>query len=463
MKPTAEIREALRNNPNISVHQNGKQRTKKAGWVEENTAILIVHGIGDQNPLETIDQFGRTLAETFKKKQTDGASIRITHRLAKKHESSGEYWFDNFIRLQQVTTAGADGPYLDIYEYYWANKTEDEADLTDIQKWVSGVTAGAKTYYKENEKLGVEYKDKSMFFKDGKFQYSKYWLFVHFTLAFIPAMVLFFGYVLKALAYIPVIGIPFRMLFETYSKSYVKKITNVIGDIVVYNSTDEKCKFYAIRKEILEGAVKALRFLVEEDADGKKPYDKIVLAGHSLGSQIAYDAMNRLVHLAYSGELKGYPAGNAAVLEEQLMNVLGGFITFGSPLDKIAFFLRNQVPPEQYIRRQLMRNFHAFKQRNWDVVEKGYPFMIDAIFPRLLDNVKWRNYFDKRDYVSGSLDYYSPLTNIDMKFPSRALSFTHSRYWQHTAMFEDIIHEFLVEAEVVDTREVVKESSLSEK
>jgi hypothetical protein len=445
MKPTAALlQEALKTNPNISVATNGKRLPEAEGWVTQNTAILIVHGIGDQNPLETIDQFGRTLAETFQKKYTDGTSIKITHRLAKKSDSSGGHWFDNFIRLQRVTDGIPAGPWLDIYEYYWANKTEDEAELTDIQKWVSGVTAGARTYYKENEALGVRFKDNSKFFKDGRFRPVKYWMFVHFTLAFIPAMVLFYGYLLKALAYIPVVGIPFRMLYETYSKSYVKKITNVIGDIVVYNSTDEKCRFYAIRKEILEGAVKALRFLVEEGSNGRKPYEKVILAGHSLGSQIAYDAMNRLVHLAYSGELGGYAETNSATLGKQLMDVLGGFITFGSPLDKIAFFLRNQVPPEQYIRRQLMRNFHAFKQRNWDVLEKDYPFIVDTIFPRLLDDLKWRNYFDKRDYVSGSLDYYSPLTNIDMKFESGTFSFTHSRYWQHRGMFDDIIHEFLL-------------------
>ena len=36
------------------------------GWVKKNTAILIIHGIGDQLPMETLDQFGRGLIKQYK-------------------------------------------------------------------------------------------------------------------------------------------------------------------------------------------------------------------------------------------------------------------------------------------------------------------------------------------------------------------------------------------------------------
>ena len=36
-------------------------------WVKKDTAILVVHGMGNQLPLETLDQFGRGLIKSFKK------------------------------------------------------------------------------------------------------------------------------------------------------------------------------------------------------------------------------------------------------------------------------------------------------------------------------------------------------------------------------------------------------------
>jgi len=123
-----------------------------------------------------------------------------------------------------------------------------------------------------------------------------------------------------------------------------------------------------------------------------------------------------------------------------LTEVFTGFVTFGSPLDKIAFFLREQVPPEQYLRQQLVSHYHSFKQRDWSPQTQP-PFVMRSPFPRRLDSVKWRNYYDKRDYVSGSLDYYEGLTNVDARLPKKF--FTHNDYWNHVPFFVDLIKEFL--------------------
>ena len=53
-----------------------------SSWVKENTAILVFHGIGNQLPLETLDQFGRGLIAQYKKLLGD--DLIICHELAKK-------------------------------------------------------------------------------------------------------------------------------------------------------------------------------------------------------------------------------------------------------------------------------------------------------------------------------------------------------------------------------------------
>jgi hypothetical protein len=431
--------------PNEFVKLSNLKHNLKGKWIKKDTAVLIVHGIGNQNPLETIDQFGRELLKTLR--ESASLQFKITHGLAKKERSDGGgVWFDNFIRIEQVDDSlHPYGPRLDVFEYYWANMTEDQMDLRQISTWVGNVTSGARQFYRDNRELGQRLGVNSTFFRKGKFQYLKYMFFIYFVCAFIPALGFFWGYFLKWLSNIPFIGIVFRWLSTYFMQSGTKRLTNVIGDITVYNTTDEKSKFYPIRQEILTGAVEAVRYLLEPH-ENLAPYGKVILAGHSLGTQIAYDAVNRLIHLVTEGEVTGYNKEGKNDAGTSLQGVFAGFVTFGSPLDKIAFFLREQVPHGQFIREQLLLNFHCFKQRDWNTSsyaagERAYP--IAPIFKRLLDNMPWKNYYDKHDYISGGLDFYQNLTNVDCEFKAHFWSFTHNRYWECKEMFEDILAEFV--------------------
>ncbi len=240
------------------------------------------------------------------------------------------------------------------------------------------------------------------------------------------------------------VGGVFRSLLTTFFAGNKKRLVNIIGDIVVYTTSDRKSRFYDVRQEILGGAVKAFRFLLQpgDEKAGRHPYDRVVLAGHSLGTQVAYDAVNRLVHEVNEGLVPGFDAhGNSTLTPGLTLAALfKGFVTFGSPLDKIAFFLREQVHDAQYLRKQLVANYHSFKQRNWNPHWKP-PFVVQTPFRRLLDAVEWRNYFDRRDYVSGSLDFYEKLTNVDARLPKKV--FTHNDYWTHPPMFWDILSRFV--------------------
>lgn len=407
-------------NPNEDLKDANNLNGKK--WLSQNTALLVVHGIGNQNPIETVDQFTRGLLKQL------GSNVQVRHCVAHKPDANDLVWFDNYLRL---TKPDSDF-HLDVYEYYWANYTQEKADFTDIDQWLRGVAKGANEFYTENEELGKAYADSSIFFdKKGNFKSFRYKAFVYFASKTIVAYNGVKQLSLKLLSYIPVLGQAASALLATLEKSFANNLTNVIGDITVYNTLDEKSKFYPVRKCIINGAVKALKFLIEKETEDKPYYPRVLVAGHSLGSQIAYDAINRINHLVNVGAISCYTNQgqykNNHPYVKVISDQLAGFITFGSPLDKIAFFLREHIPHDEYLRRQMLLSYHCFKQRNWNVKE-SYPVEVGRAFNRYLESVPWRNYYDDRDYVSGGLDYYVGVTNVNCHFSSKWSDFTHSNY-----------------------------------
>jgi hypothetical protein len=450
--------------PNPTIYFQDLAFTQK-GWPEKNTALLIVHGIGNQLPLESIDLFGRGLIRSLKEKF--GEKIKVSHHVVPKDDGNASFWMDNVLRLELEGNNNV----VDLYEYYWAHYTENKASWTDINTWLQGVIKGAKTFYKRNGAIGKEYKDRSIFFddKDGKFNVATYWLFVSFAskvIFIVDGLVSGLLWLVERVP-LPLFGTIGKWLINKYTKTIFSKMTNVVGDVVIYNVVDPKHKFYQTRKAILDGAVKALRFLVERttdntasSADQKLFYGSVIVGGHSLGSQVAYDAINRFNLLVNQGKISHYNREGVCELPSRghtcICDQLNGFFTFGSPLDKIVFFLRENVGDKQYVRQQLLAHFHGFKQREYNFSKKtlnnSQYVEIENELVRFLDDIEWRNYFDNSDYVSGGLDYYHKLINIDCKFEKGF--FTHSNYWESKLFYDDVIYHFIL-SDITD--EEVKE------
>ena len=97
-----------------------------------------------------------------------------------------------------------------------------------------------------------------------------------------------------------------------------------VGDVAVYAlGADPRHRFAPARRDILDRVAATLARL-----EGK--YDEVFVAGHSLGSVIAYDALNERVALDWARHRrKGAPK-------------IRGFLAFGSPLDKFYYFFRRQ-------------------------------------------------------------------------------------------------------------------------
>jgi len=437
-------------NPSVLLKNLNKGR--KATWISENTAIFVAHGIGNQHPMETLEQFGKNLIKTYQK-HLGAKNLTIEHRIRHKEAGNGERdWYDNYLRIKYSGSAN----YIDIYEYYWAHYTEGKAEWGDVNNWLQGVTSGAKKFYKRNLGLSASMRDISVLTKSG----FRYQLFINvMSRALLLAEAVWSG-VRGLMGYIPLIGGILQRGYESYSRSISHTLTNIIGDLVAYSVTDAKSKYYPIRRAILDGCVKALLFLIEDGVvdsngkfiggkNGKRSYEKIIIAGHSLGSLVVYDALNQINLMVNSCLVESYQSnGHCQTLNgRSLQDQLCGLITFGSPLDKSAFFLRENIPDDQFVRQQLLNHYMNFKQKDWtpDLASQTDFFPVEnQSTSRLLENVPWRNYFDQHDYVSGDLDYYGPLTNVDCSFSSKNwFRFTHSNYWDCMEFYDDIILNFL--------------------
>lgn len=170
---------------------------------------------------------------------------------------------------------------------------------------------------------------------------------------------------------------PFLVFFSSQVRGILVQFP---GDVAIYVASQKLDRFDKIRKEIKGIAFESLSTLYTAvSADGVTPeYSKIAVVGHSLGSVVAYDTLNRLLNL---DDLAGNPvhvADRTCLLE-----------TFGSPLDKIAFFFSIQGKDSHHFREQLASVVQPLIQ--------GYQKF--RRFP-------WINVYSLNDVISGHLDFY---------------------------------------------------------
>ena len=419
-------------------------------------AVLIIHGIGEQNPLETLDQFTRGLRISLNKEYS--TNYNVVHRQINYfNPDRQEDWLESYVSLE-----ADNGPSFDVYEYYWAHHMTGAATIDDIVEWLKETSAYASKFYakqaqqfKFDEGKKQEFKKaysdhpglKNMFEPDGKFRKNGYLKNLSLGVRSLIA-------VYKFLRYISFKNLPiFEAIYTSVEKRISKILVNYVGDVVVYTSMDRKAAHNAIRKRIINQARLEIESIMKNDV-----YGSIYVAGHSLGSVIAYDVLNRLHTMPISRAAGGVTTTKTELkadtkttvettdYDANWINALGkirGLITFGSPLDKIAFFFRQQVADKQHIRRQMIKNLYSFKKPGDQQDPDFNPddpniVKVSNEVEQNLDNVKWLNYFHHLDPVSGRLDLYNVEINHRCVFDS-SYGIAHTHYWEDEKMYEHIV------------------------
>jgi hypothetical protein len=186
-----------------------------------------------------------------------------------------------------------------------------------------------------------------------------------------------------------------------------------VGDFAAYIQPQELDRFNRLRARVKECVWRSARSVFVSP----ERYDEIVIIGHSLGSVIGYDTLNRL----YREEQLG------VVPDVESRSKL--FVTFGSPLDKIAFLFAIQ----------------GSNREGRDALAASEEPLI--AFPE--KRPRWVNVYSEWDIISGSLDFYdrcpqSPHHVENISDPEACTWLAaHTEYWDSRLLF-DTIFEHLV-------------------
>ncbi len=404
-------------------------------WPTKNSAILVIHGIGEQAPFETLDVFAQSLWTALE--ASAGGPVKGSHR-AHRHPSG---WIESYLSLARPDSDIR----VDVYEYYWAHQMQRQISGREVIEWLIQTSEGAREFYDQNRELAAKYQDLEMGAFDGQGRFKLAW---YLGLAGPIAWILRGFLVVRDRLHIPTLGLPSLLVWGAgiaiaWARGKATRfMIDVVGDVAVYTATDVKSRHFEVRDRVLRGAAEALWDLIER-------YDRVIVAGHSLGSVVAYDALSRTaLRMGADPESR------------TLATRVGGLVTFGSPLDKIAFFFRRRTPARQILRRQLQAFRFGFRARYFeaDATLRDLPperrLSASEAVPEALIRMPWLNFWNPDDPVSGHLDYYAVEphgANVNVREPDArgrrveklGRVAAHDSYFAFAPMYERVIELML--------------------
>jgi hypothetical protein len=217
--------------------------------MSKKQAVLLIHGIGEQRPMDSLRGFVDTVWTTDSEAKRNP---RAREQVWSKPDSVSE----SFELRRMTTTQNTEGVRTDFFEFYWAHLLQD----TKIER----VAAWAKTL---------------LFRRPSKVPspliatYSVLWALVFLGLYLVLNAAVHSTPLNWAMALFVVLGLPLL-------KSVV---TDVVGDAARY--LHRAPPNIQSRIAIRQAGLKVLLALHERD------YERIVVVGHSLGSIIGYDIL----------------------------------------------------------------------------------------------------------------------------------------------------------------------------
>jgi hypothetical protein len=172
-----------------------------------------------------------------------------------------------------------------------------------------------------------------------------------------------------------------------------------------------RSKFTSARNDILGLVVAKLETLLKSDRE-------VFVAGHSLGSVIAFHAINRVVVAERLGTNK--PDG---------FDKLKGFLSFGSPLDKFYYFFRDR-DLKRPVRAQIDSALYGLQRassgrRYGDAEFEEYQPLVPAGF-------RWWNAWSPTDPLGHRVDFYSPQLQRSFRYGLKG----HTGFWNDPDFYE---------------------------
>jgi hypothetical protein len=200
-----------------------------------------------------------------------------------------------------------------------------------------------------------------------------------------------------------------------------------VGDVAIYVQPNKLDRFSKVRDEIKKTAsdVASAVYLACEPGTHAFLYKDVAAVGHSLGSVIAYDTLNRLM-------LDDWLGKNHLGIADRTNSL----VTFGSPLDKTAFFFTIQGKETLHIRERLAATVQP-------IIESYRKFR----------KFRWINVYSRNDVVSGKLIFYDlpdmqtpkevpPLAVHNLIDPDNSVPLVaHVDYWKNELVWTELMQQ----------------------
>ncbi|PMB18805.1 hypothetical protein CEN47_23915, partial [Fischerella thermalis CCMEE 5319] len=219
----------------------------KVKFPQGRTAFIIIHGVGEQIPYETVDYFAQNLIKHF---EGQSLPIKLEHLIAKRRLPNGNPWIESFVRVSSAELQPDD--FIDIHEYYWAADTENKISVPEVLQWTEQTLQGTIAFYSREEN-----QDKlDEILKENKwknfFKYRLRWLTIFLRLFNIvyPWLRLIVCILLLLLS--PFLHGQFLQPAWKLSRKLVTPLlVNFVGDVAIYTTTNVKSPYHKIRGQIL--------------------------------------------------------------------------------------------------------------------------------------------------------------------------------------------------------------------
>jgi len=217
-------------------------------------AVLVIHGMGEQKPMDTLRRFVSAV-------WTRDDNLHIKGSLAVRKWWSKPDPISKSYELRCITTTqNKEGVCTDFYEFYWAYLMQGNA-MEHLFAWILELLK--KNPFNLNVKLKLLYGAAYVILLLGGL------MLLNSTFGFLP--------IPRGISFIAgVLVIP----------AFNRFLRTVLGDAARYL---HPAPFNIKRRhEIRDAGVNALSRLLRSNQN----YDRIIIAGHSLGSVIGYDILN---------------------------------------------------------------------------------------------------------------------------------------------------------------------------
>lgn len=204
-------------------------------------------------------------------------------------------------------------------------------------------------------------------------------------------------------------------------------LVQYIGDVAIYVSPQVVDRFFDLRIRIRGVVRRAARAVYAcLDDHGGFLYDGVVVVGHSLGSVVVYDVLNRLINEDMLADAPPIKCDDEVMEDLDVCGRTRLLLTFGSPLDKTAF-----VFAQHKLQAGSERDALAASVQPLITAERSFP---------------WINLWTPFDILGGHLDFYDTPRHDPSPNQERVLNVVdeeamtpfaaHTEFWHNQLLYE---------------------------